>query len=336
MASTRPNHSPEEQPDQLDLRNDHVRNRPPTTNGVYYPQTSEILSSFLRHKLLILGGILLGLLVGLLVATLQPTTYQAESRVFLSSQSGFDPLSDGQFGSDPSRYLDQQAALMTSSPLLVKAIAMGGQADSVKEYQKSLEVVTSSDSDVLTVRATGSSSAEATSRVDSTVAAYRDYQKTQVAERLSAIDKLSTKEEQRAAEQRAVAFGDGVELVEEASATARSSAIRNASVLSLVGLFTSLAIALIIESRPSRSGPTPTRRGMRTGRRSAPDPTDPRVAAQPRPSNSPRMPGHGTQRISKDEEVGAETDKAGSASRRNVLRTQSIASKNTCVTRDSR
>ena len=61
---------------------------------------SSFLDTLWRYKLLIIIGTLLGLGVGLGIARMQPTIYLAESRIFLSSQSGFDALSDGPFSSD--------------------------------------------------------------------------------------------------------------------------------------------------------------------------------------------------------------------------------------------
>ena len=210
------------------------------------------LETLWRHKLLIIIGTLLGLGVGLGVATMQPTIYTAESRVFLSSQAGFDPLSDGPTSSDPSRYLDQQAAILTSRPMLTRALVLGAAGTDVEELKDSLDVIASAESDVLTVRATAEQPAAATSRVNATIASYREYQKAHVAAQLAAIGSLSSSEEKRAASQRAAVFGDGVELVERASVTATTSALRNATVLAVVGALISAAIGFALSGRRSR------------------------------------------------------------------------------------
>ena len=205
-----------------------------------------------RHKLLIIIGTLLGLGVGLWIATIQPTIYTAESRVFLSSQSGFDALSDGPFTSDPSRYLDQQAAILTSRPLLTRALVLGASGTDVAELKGSLDVIASAESDVLTVRATADEPTTAASRVNATIASYREYQRAHVAAQLAALGSLSSAEEKRAASQRAAVFGDGVELVEQASVTASTSAVRNATVLAVVGALISLAISFALSGRRAR------------------------------------------------------------------------------------
>jgi len=218
------------------------------------------LETLWRHKLLIIIGTLLGLGLGLGVATMQPTIYTAESRVFLASQAGFDPLSDGPTSSDPSRYLDQQAAILTSRPMLTRALVLGAAGTDV-ELKDSLDVIASAESDILTVRATAEQPAAATSRVNATIASYREYQKAHVAAQLAAIGSLSSSEEKRAASLRAAVFGDGVELVERASVTATTSALRNATVLAVVGALISSAIGFALSGRRSR----------RSGRLAGPD-----------------------------------------------------------------
>lgn len=236
------------------------------------PDTN-FLSVLWRHKLLILICTLLGAGLGLASGMLQPTTYTAESRVFLSSQSGFDALADRQDSSDPSRYLDQQAALLTSSPLLTRSLALGAEAAGVEELRDSLDVIASAESDVLTVRGTADQPDAAASRVDATIASYREYQKAQVADQLEAVDSLSNADEKRLANQRAVIFGDGVELVEQASVTATGTVLRNAAVLGVVGAMIGSAIAFASSARRSRGERRPSGD-------STPTEDDPRGAAE--------------------------------------------------------
>jgi hypothetical protein len=88
--------------------------------------------------------------------------------------------------------------------------------------------------------------------VNATIASYREYQKAHVAAQLAAIGALSSSEEKRAASQRAAVFGDGVELVEQASVTATTSALRNATVLAVVGALISAAIGFAMSGRRRR------------------------------------------------------------------------------------
>ena len=113
-------------------------------------------------------------------------------------------------------------------------------------------MIASAESDVLTVRATAAQPTAAASRVNATIASYREYKKAQVAAQLAAIGSLSSSDEKRAASQRAAVFGDGVELVEQASVTATTSALRNATVLAVVGALISSAISFAMSGRRRR------------------------------------------------------------------------------------
>jgi capsular polysaccharide biosynthesis protein len=212
-------------------------------DGVLASAKPPLLTRLRRHLGLIIALTVGGLLVGLLVGLLQPKSYTAESRVFLSSQASFDALG-GDFASEPTRYLDLQAGVMTSRTLLAEAVKGGAPARDAQELQDALEVVPSAESDVLTVRATAGDPEQATERVDKVIEAFRDYQVDLVQKQLKAVESVSNAGEKRLAQQRAAVFGDGVQLVEDASVTTSTSAIGNATVLALAGLLLGSAIAL--------------------------------------------------------------------------------------------
>jgi capsular polysaccharide biosynthesis protein len=235
----RPRHSSQRIYSGSDLRVSEIEVRQLPTN---------ILSSIWRHKVVIVASALIGLLIGLFISWLQPPSYTAQSQVFLSSPAPFNALDDGG-SSDPSRYLVQQATLMTSAPLLRSAITAGATASNTAELGESLDVVASDEADVITVRATGDDADQASSRVDGVVAAYRQYQKAEVATQLAAVSKLGTPATKAVAAQRAAVFGDGVELVEQASVSKDSTAIGNASVLAVVGVLASLGYAAAKDAR---------------------------------------------------------------------------------------
>ena len=213
-------------------------------------RTTPLVATLRRHLGLIAALTVAGLVIGILVGALQPKSYTAESRVFLSSQSSFDALG-GDFATDPSRYLDQQAGVMTSRPLLAEALERGASAQDVEELQQAVEVLASAESDVLTVRATASGPEDAVARVENVIAAFQDYQTELVKAQLEAVESVSNAGERRLAQQRAAVFGDGVQLVETASVTASTSVIRNATVLALAGLLLGLAIAFARDARRS-------------------------------------------------------------------------------------
>ncbi len=229
------------------------------------PQTSTISSMLLRHIVLIATCTVAAVVVGALASFLQPRMYTAELRVFLSSQAAFVALEDGSFGSDPSRYLDQQAAVMTSEPLLESAIEKGAAGPEVVDLKRAVEVIPSAESDVLTVRASASDPEEAAARADALVAAYRDYQEALVRDQVAAVREVSNADDTRRARQRAAIYGDGVGLVEDASVTRTSSLVRNALVLGLVGLLLGSAAAVMLETRRRgrKAGPGPAQRRAR-------------------------------------------------------------------------
>jgi capsular polysaccharide biosynthesis protein len=228
---------------------------PLVADGSTLTRSASVFTILWHYIVLIVAFTVAGLAAGLLIAHYQPTSYSAESRVFLSSQASFDALADGQYASDPSRYLDQQAAIMTSSPLLQRAIELGAESVDKAELKASLAVIASAESDVLTVRATALASEQAGARVDDIITAYREYQKSLVITQLNSIELVSSTDEKRIAQQRAAVYGDGVALVEKAFVTKASSAIRNASVLAVAGLLLSSGLAFAMNGHRKVGGP---------------------------------------------------------------------------------
>lgn len=196
------------------------------------------------HKVALVAGALVGALVGLLISFLQPVSYTSESRIFFSSQSIFDPLGSSTFTSDPTRYLQQQAALLTSEPVLLQAVENDSTIGDVTEVRDALDVTASAVADIVTLTAEADSAPRAAARVAAVVNAYRDVQRAVIADRVSALSDLSTAGERRQIGQRAALYGDGVSLVEPASTSEVSSLIRNTTVGGLVGLLLALAFAL--------------------------------------------------------------------------------------------
>src|SRR5215218_6153147 len=141
---------------------------------------SAVMDLLWRHKVLVVLGTLLGASLGLLLTSVQPTTYLAQSAVFLSSHADFDPTGSTDYVSDPSRYVQQQAAMMTSTPVLEKAMGNGAPADSILDLRASLQAEASQDTDIVTVKATAETPAAARARVDKVVRAYQDHARARV------------------------------------------------------------------------------------------------------------------------------------------------------------
>lgn len=230
------------------------------------PPTS--FSLLWQHKFALAAGALAGILLGLLISLLQPTAYTSESRIFFSSQSTFDPLGTNSFTSDPTRYLEQQAALLTSEPVLTQAVEADETIGDMTEVRDSLTVTASGEADIVTIKAAADTGDRAEDRVVAVVDAYRAFQQAAITDRTNALTDLSSSGERRQIEQRAALYGDGVALVEPPAAEEVSSLIRNTTVGGLVGLLLALAWAL------GRRRPTPP------------------AAATPSPAGDPGQPGH--------------------------------------------
>jgi uncharacterized protein involved in exopolysaccharide biosynthesis len=215
--------------------------------------TSTLLLSMWRHKVLIVVATLLGIALGMALTTMQPTTYRAESRVFLSSHAEFDPTGQNDFVNDPSRFVEQQAAMMTSAPVLAAAIYSGAPADNVQELRQSLEVVASDSSDIVTVKATARNGKDAEALVNAVVRAYQARIRNGVAILVAQMKDVMGAAELQNAQRHAAVYGDGVSLVEPATAVAVSSGIRNATLLGLTGFLLAVGAGLIRDALPARA-----------------------------------------------------------------------------------
>ena len=223
---------------------------------------STLVDVLRHHRLALIAGVVAGLLVGLLLSFLQPVSYTSESRVFFSSQNAFDPLGTNPFASDPSRYLEQQAALLTSEPVLDEAVEADETIGDVAEVQRSLTVTASREADIVTVRSVADDEDRAVARVVAVVSAYRNYQRASVADKAEALSEISNASETRQIAQRAALYGDGVDLVEPPSTDQASPLVRNLIAGGLAGLLIALALSVL---RRRRSSPAPARpsRGRR-------------------------------------------------------------------------
>lgn len=208
-------------------------------------EQSPVLASMRRHWVVVLLLTVLGGGSGILLTSVQPDTFQAESRVFLSSQTAFDPTGGQTFVSDPSRFVQEQAAVMSSTPVLEAAIAGGAPAGSVRELRDHVEVVPAKESGIVTVRASSVSQQDAIAMVDEIVLAYRNHVTAAVAATLDKIVDVLRPDRERYARRQAALFGDGVSLAEPAAAERTSSVVRNAVLLGLVGLLCSMGVSLL-------------------------------------------------------------------------------------------
>lgn len=211
-----------------------------------------------RHKIAVLIGIVVGALLGVGVSLVQPTSYSASSRIFFSSHEAFDPLSGGSYTSDPSRHLAQQAALLTSQPVLLEAVRSDSSIGTAQQVRNALTVTAANDADIVTVKATAGTAAQAEDRISSVVKAFRSYQKDSVEQQTKELSKLTNAGGRGTIQQRAALYGDGVQLVEPPTAQQTSTAVFNGVVGAVVGLLLALAWAVARAARvirPRRRNP---------------------------------------------------------------------------------
>jgi uncharacterized protein involved in exopolysaccharide biosynthesis len=127
-----------------------------------------LLGSIWRYKPLIAAAVLLGALLGSGWAARQPTLYEGVTRVFLGA--GSDPTSLPP--SEPEGHLRSQAQLMSSSPVLERAVKLAGSRISVETLRHRLQVEVAPDADVLTIRVVDSTAKGAAQLADTVAAAY--------------------------------------------------------------------------------------------------------------------------------------------------------------------
>jgi hypothetical protein len=125
------------------------QSQPPSGNAV-----GRLLRSIWRYKSLIAAAVLLGALLGSGWAAGQPTLYEGVTQVVLVAGSDRTSL-PGEASyppGEPEGHLRRQAQLMSSSPVLARAVKLSGRRISVETLRQRLEVDAAKDADVLTIR----------------------------------------------------------------------------------------------------------------------------------------------------------------------------------------
>jgi uncharacterized protein involved in exopolysaccharide biosynthesis len=133
-----------------------------------------LLGSIWRCKWLIATAVLLGALLGSGWAARQPTLYEGVARVVLVAGSGSTAL-PGEAPQPPGElegYLRRQTQLMSSSPVLERAVRLSGSRISVQTLRQRLEVDVAPDADVLTIRVVDSTAKGAAQLANAIPAAY--------------------------------------------------------------------------------------------------------------------------------------------------------------------
>lgn len=136
----------------------------------------DLLQSVWRYKWLIAVAALLGALVGYGWASRQPTLYEAVSQVVLRGTA--PPLSGDaqpQPIGDPERYIQNQATLIGTTPVLELAAEKTKDRASVEDLRQRMSVEVDQDSDVITISIFDGSANNAAILANAIAEAYEDF-----------------------------------------------------------------------------------------------------------------------------------------------------------------
>jgi uncharacterized protein involved in exopolysaccharide biosynthesis len=139
--------------------------QPPSGNVV-----GGLLGSIWCYRWLVTAAVLLGALLGSGWAARQPTLYQGVTQVALVAGSDPTALPPG----EPEGHLRSKAQLMSSSPVLERAVKLSGSRINVETLRQRLQVEVAPDADVLTIRVVDSTARGAAQLADAVAAAYED------------------------------------------------------------------------------------------------------------------------------------------------------------------
>jgi capsular polysaccharide biosynthesis protein len=141
-----------------------------------WEEAPDLLQSIWHYKWLIAVAALLGMLVGYGWAARQPTLYEAVSEVLLTGTAGA-PLPDGQpqpIG-DPDRYLQNQATLIGTTPVLELAAQKTKGKASVEDLRQRMNVDAGQKSDVITVSVFDGNAENAADFANAIAEGYEDF-----------------------------------------------------------------------------------------------------------------------------------------------------------------
>jgi capsular polysaccharide biosynthesis protein len=252
-----------------------------------WDEGSDLLQSIWRYMWLIAVAALLGALLGYGWASRQPTIYEAAAEVVLRGTAS-PPAGEGQpqpIG-DPERYIQNQATLIGTTPVLELAVKkVKGGRTSVDDLRQRMDVEVGQDSDVITVGIAHENASGAAILANAIAEAYKDFiegQPRQVAAQLRAnrtkletrlaqvneglraeSDNTSLRRERDALERRLTQIADSLAATQASVGTdlvlvepavppgqpAQPAPRRTAAVGLLVGLLVSVALAWLLNSR---------------------------------------------------------------------------------------
>jgi capsular polysaccharide biosynthesis protein len=224
--------------------------------------------SVLRHPVIVILVTAAFAAAGYYWSSQQSEQYTATTRMFLSSSSPFDGFGSRDFVNNPDRYAVNQAAIALSRPVLNRAVENGELDVEVDRLRRALTISAGQGTDVIVIDATAPSPRQAADWANSVAEAFRAFKADGVEDQTQELLALSTNEADSAAIlKRAAVYGDGIALVEQATAPNDPSSpqpVRDGLLAAVVGLVLGVAAAVLVDvvqgvRRSSRSREDPTR-----------------------------------------------------------------------------
>jgi Mrp family chromosome partitioning ATPase/uncharacterized protein involved in exopolysaccharide biosynthesis len=196
---------------------------------------STLVEALWRRKFLVLAMAVLAAAAGYGLSLMQSTLYQADGKLLMN-----DPRTSGVFADelglrlDPSRYVRNQAEVIESTQVAVRASEIMGGSPSPREMQDSVSASPATDLDVVTITGTQPTASGAINLVDAVVVAYEELVSAQVQD--TADESIGTLEDAKTELQRRIEELDGSLADDEENAAL--TAERNAAVAQLVTIDT--------------------------------------------------------------------------------------------------
>jgi capsular polysaccharide biosynthesis protein/Mrp family chromosome partitioning ATPase len=188
------------------------------------------------------------------VSFLLPTSYTAQSSVYLSAAAPFSP--SGEASGEPVRFTADQVELVLTSEVLERAGRRFNPPLTVEDIRSSVSAGGSVESSRMTITVERAVAQEAKALADAIAGSYRELAGERVSDRSSAAqDAINDGFIEEQIRLRAAAYGDGVTAIEPASLPTEPSAPlhnQNALIGGFIGLLLGTGLAVLREQRRAR------------------------------------------------------------------------------------
>lgn len=213
-----------------------------------------VLASLRSHSIMIIVFGVIGAVAAYSVSFLLPTSYTAQSSVYLSAAAPFSP--SGEASGEPVRFTADQVELVLTSEVLERAGRRFNPPLTVEDIRSSVSAGGSVESSRMTITVERAVAQEAKALADAIAGSYRELAGERVSDRSSAAqDAINDGFIEEQIRLRAAAYGDGVTAIEPASLPTEPSAPlhnQNALIGGFIGLLLGTGLAVLREQRRAR------------------------------------------------------------------------------------